>query len=413
MTRVAIIHDWLTGLRGGERCLEAFLRIYPHADIFTLVHVPGTTTPQIDARVRQVSFLRFIPAIAKVYRAFLWLYPAAVSSLRLDGYDLIISLSHAAAKNVTVPKGVPHICYCFTPMRYIWDQARSYFRGLAFYAAQPILQALRWWDVKGAGRVTHFVAISSFVSARIRKFYGRESVVIAPPVRMQADVELSLDAAQQSLFDGVDETFFLCAGALVPYKRIDVAIQAFNELKLPLWVVGGGPELERLRQLAGPTIRFLGRVDDAVLWECYRRCRALIFPGIEDFGIVPVECLSSGRPVIGIDAGGVGESVLGYRLWSGKSLVPQRASGVFIPKSACGDPVALAQAVKYFCEVESAFDPMVAKNRAAGFSYSTFFGAWAEFARNVGIDGGLSAELAGGVAQPTSHGPTEIKTGLC
>jgi glycosyltransferase involved in cell wall biosynthesis len=298
-------------------------------------------------------------------------------------------------------------------MRYIWDQARSYFRGIAFYAAQPILQVLRWWDARGSSRVTHFVAISSFVSARIRKFYGRESVVIPPPVRMRTDLDLSLNVTQQSLFADVNEPFFLCAGALVPYKRIDVAIRAFNELQLPLWVVGGGPELERLRQLAGPTIRFLGRVEDAVLWECYRRCRALIFPGIEDFGIVPVECLSSGRPVIGIDAGGVGESVLGYRPWSGKSLVPQRASGVFIPKSACGDPAALAQAVKYFCEVESAFDPMVAKNRAACFSYRTFFGAWASFARHVGINGGLSAELAGDVAQSSLDVHTERKTGLC
>lgn len=413
MSKVAIVHDWLTGLRGGERCLEAFLQIYPQADIFTLVHVPGSTTPQIDARVKQVSFLRFIPGIKKLYRAFLWLYPAAASSLRLEGYDLVISLSHAAAKNVSVPKGVPHVCYCFTPMRYIWDQARSYFRGVLFYAAQPILQLLRLWDVKGAARVTHFVAISSFVSARIRKFYGRDSVVIAPPVRMRHEVDLKLTPEQELLFANINEPFFLCAGALVPYKRIEVAICAFNELQLPLWIVGSGPELQRLRELAGPTIRFLGRVDDAVLWECYRRCRALIFPGIEDFGIVPVECLSCGRPVIGIDAGGVGETVLGYRPWSPSALVPQHASGVFIPKSGCGDPVALVQAVRCFCEIGNSFDPRVSEDRAACFSYHTFYEAWSSFARRVGIDGGRSAELVIAADKPARQVHDKRMTGIC
>lgn len=413
MKKIALVHDWLTGLRGGERCLEAFLRMYPQADIFTLVHVPGSTTSEIDARVRQVSFLRLIPGISKLYRAFLWLYPAALSSLHLKGYDLVISLSHAAAKNVSVPEGVPHICYCFTPMRYIWDQSRSYFRGIAFYIAQPILQVLRWWDARGAARVTHFVAISSFVAARIRRFYGRGSVVIPPPVRMREDVDLTLNAEQQRFFEQHNEAFFLCAGALVPYKRIDVAIQAFNQLKLPLWIVGGGPELERLRALAGPTIRFLGRADDAVLWECYRRCRALIFPGIEDFGIIPVECLSSGRPVIGVDAGGVGESVNGYRPWVGKSLVPREVSGVFIPKSDCGDPSALAQAVKCFCEVENAFDPTVAETRAALFSHQKFFGAWAAFAHDVAIDPGRSVELAAGMDQPSVLDTTKRMTGIC
>jgi glycosyltransferase involved in cell wall biosynthesis len=401
--RVALVHDWLTGMRGGERCLEVFLKIYPEADIFTLVHVPGTTTPEIDERVKRVSLLRRIPGIGKLYRAFLVLYPAAAASLDLKGYDLVVSLSHAAAKNVSVPEGVPHISYCFTPMRYIWDQARSYFRGAAYYAAQPVIQYLRRWDVKGAQRVTHFVAISSFVAARIRRFYGRKAVVIPPPVRMESEVERALTAEEERLFSEASEPFFLCAGALVPYKRIDVAVKAFNELGLPLWVVGGGPELEGLKKIAAPNVRFMGAVRDAVLWECYRRCRALIFPGIEDFGIVPVEVLSCGRPVIAVDAGGVGESVIGYRPWLGSHLVDKRECGVFIPKSGFGEVAPLSAAVRRFCEEEKRFEIGAAKKRATDFSYPNFFSAWAAFAQAVGIYPGRSADLSASVNEPLAQ----------
>jgi hypothetical protein len=171
-------------MRGGERCLEAFLRIYPGADIFTLVHVPGTTSPEIDARVVGTSFLNRLPGVRRYYRALLPFYPLAARSLRLEGYDLVISLSHAAVKNVVVPNGVPHVCYCFTPMRYVWDQAPHYFRGFAGLLAKPLIGALRAWDTAGADRVTHFISISNFISARIRKYYGRRAHVIAPPVRV-------------------------------------------------------------------------------------------------------------------------------------------------------------------------------------------------------------------------------------
>jgi glycosyltransferase involved in cell wall biosynthesis len=411
--KVALVHDWLTGFRGGERCLEAFLQVYPEADVFTLVHVPGSTTPQIDARVKGVSFLQRIPGIARLYRAFLGLYPAAASSLSLDGYDLVISLSHAAAKNVVVPSGVTHVCYCFTPMRYIWDQARSYFRGITFYLAQPLIRILRRWDSNGAQRVTHFVAISTFVAARIRRFYGRAAVVIPPPVRMQEEVRTALAPLQQDACADGSESFFLCAGALVPYKRIDVAIQAFNQLGLPLWIIGDGPERDRLQALAGPSIRFLGRADDAVLWDCYRRCRALVFPGIEDFGIVPVECLSSGRPVIGVDAGGVGESVRGFRPWLGKPLVPSEECGVFIPKSGFGDPAALMTAVQAFSQLEGQFATATAKARASHFSYQRFYEGWGAFARNVGIDPGLSDALAQSHDLSAGSSERSARVGVC
>lgn len=383
--RVALVHDWLTGMRGGERCLEAFLCIYPNADIFTLVHVPGATSAQIDARVKVTSFLSKIPGIKKLYKAFLPLYPLAARSFNFNGYDLVISLSHAAAKNVRVPKGVPHVCYCFTPMRYIWDQAEAYLRGAKYLCALPLITLLRRWDISGARRVSHFIAISTFISARIRKFYGRSSTVIAPPVRMSDEVSFSLTSEERAFFERHPEPFFLCAGALVPYKKIDVAVGAFNELLLPLWIVGGGPEQAALETLAGPTIRVLGRVSEAFLFECYRRCRALIFPGIEDFGIVPVECLSAGRPVIGIDAGGLRESVVGWRPWLGSNLVPTEHTGVFVPKDRCGDISALVEAVRTFSEVEGNFNVGTLKNRARRFSYDHFFNAWTSFLEEVGL----------------------------
>ena len=388
--RVALVHDWLTGMRGGERCLEAFLCIYPDADIFTLVHIPGTTSEQIDRRVKKTSFLNAIPNIRKLYKAFLPVYPFAAASLDLSGYDLVISLSHAAAKNVRVPKGVPHICYCFTPMRYIWDQASAYLRGVKYICALPLIQLLRWWDARGAARVTHFIAISSFISARIRKFYGRSSAVIAPPVRMAEENTERLTAEEQAFFDSHPGSFFLCAGALVPYKKIDVAVQAFNELKEPLWIVGSGPESAKIKELAGNNVKVLGRVSEAFLWECYKRCRALIFPGIEDFGIVPVECLSSGKPVIGIDAGGLRESVVGWRPWQHSNLVPSEHTGVFIAKDRCGDPSAIVEAVTAFCAVEGDFSTETLKARARRFSYSNFFKAWASFLEEAGVSERLS-----------------------
>jgi len=386
--KVALVHDWLTGMRGGERCLEAFLCLYPNADIFTLVHVPGTTSPQIDKRVRGTSMLMKVPGIARRYRSLLPVYPLAASSLDLAGYDLVISLSHAAAKNVRVPEGVPHICYCFTPMRYIWDQAPYYFRGMMRFAAQPLLAALRVWDTRGARRVTHFVGISYFVAARIRLFYGRRAKVIAPPVRLSHELSADLSTDESAFFESHQEQFFLCAGALVPYKRIDVAVKAFSALQMPLWIAGSGSELESLKRIAGPTIRFLGPVSDAFLWECYRRCRALVFPGIEDFGIVPVECLASGRPVIGVDAGGLRDTVDGIRPWVRSELVPSLRCGVFIPRSRYGDPEALMDAVRLFSNVEASFDPQVAREQAARFSYAHFFSSWRSFAREVGIDPG-------------------------
>jgi glycosyltransferase involved in cell wall biosynthesis len=394
--KVALVHDWLTGMRGGERCLEAFLCVYPNADVFTLIHVPGATSPQIDSRVKAVSFLNRIPGIRRVYKACLPLYPLAIRSLDLSGYDLIISLSHAAAKNVRVPSGARHVCYCFTPMRYIWDQARSYMPRAMYVAALPLISLLRMWDVAGARSVESFVAISSFVSARVRRYYRRTSIVIPPPVRMEREMVEVLTREEQAIFDAHKEPFFLCAGALVPYKKIDVAVEAFTKLGMNLWVVGGGPEQDALKAQAGDSVKFFGRVSEAFLWECYRRCRALVFPGIEDFGIVPVEVLAAGKPVIGVDAGGLRESIVGFRPWRDSAIVPEKHHGVFIRKDRCGDAQAMQEAIKIFCSVEGAFRPDVLRARANEFSYRSFFAAWSSFARSIGIGcGDESEEMVG------------------
>jgi glycosyltransferase involved in cell wall biosynthesis len=271
-------------------------------------------------------------------------------------------------------------------MRYIWDQAPAYFRGPVMFFLQPVLFYLRWWDRKGAKGVTEFVGISSFVAARIRKFYGRRAAVIAPPVRMETEVDRTLSAEERRFFEDHPEPFFLCAGALVPYKRIDVAVRAFNELGLPLWIVGKGPELETLRSQASESIRFLGHVSEGFLWECYRRCRALVFPGIEDFGIVPIECLASGRPVIAIQAGGVAESVPG--VVTGDTHSVKRAGswkGVFVPKVGFGSDKALREGVEFFIEHEDQFNPAEAKEHARVFSYEMFFASWRRFAEQLKI----------------------------
>jgi glycosyltransferase involved in cell wall biosynthesis len=204
------------------------------------------------------------------------------------------------------------------------------------------------------------------------------------------------------------EPFFLCAGALVPYKRIDVAIAACNALSLPLWVIGKGPELEALKAQAGPTVKFFGHVSEGFLWESYRRCRALLFSGIEDFGIVPVECLASGRPIIAVQAGGVAETVQGVPVGTPREALPARASGVFIPKSGFGSPVALEQAISYFITVEGAFQAQYMRENAQQFESASFFRTWRRFADRVKIPPGVSP--AGGTAE--MHGARSSKAGV-
>ena len=290
-------------MRGGERCLEVFSELFPDADLFTLLHVPGSVSPVIEGRRITTSFIQRIPGAAGRYRSLLPLFPFAIERFDLRGYDLVLSSSHCVAKGVRVPNGALHLCYCFTPMRYVWDLYDDYFGERASRAVRllmpPVASALRRWDRATAARVHHFIAISRFVAERISRCYGRQAEVIYPPVDLQR-FRLSEEAGD----------FYLVVSALTPYKRIDLAVEAANRLGIRLVVVGTGQEERRLRALAGGTVEFLGWRSDQEVAELYGRCRALLFPGMEDFGIAPLEAMASGRPVVAFGRGGVQETVV-------------------------------------------------------------------------------------------------------
>ena len=301
---MALVHDWLTGMRGGERCLEVFCELFPDADLFTLLHVPGSVAPIIERRRIVTSFLQRLPGAASRYRYYLPLFPAAMRGFDFSGYDLVLSSSHAVAKAARKAPGATHVCYCFTPMRYIWDLYDDYFGAGAPVPMRvtmpPVAAALRRWDRRTSARVDRFVAISRFVADRIRRVWARDADVIYPPV----------DTARIALATDGPEDFYLVVSALVPYKRVDLAVAAATRMHRRLLVVGTGPEARRLAALAGPTVEFLGWRDDAEVARLYARCRAVLFPSLEDFGIVPLEAMAAGRPVIAYGAGGAIETVV-------------------------------------------------------------------------------------------------------
>lgn len=302
--RIALIHDWLNGMRGGEKVLEVLCELYPEATLFTLLYEPDKVSPVIQRmNVKPHPVLSRLPMAKSHYRHYLPLFPHFIEQFDLTGYDLVISTSHCVAKGVIIPPEAFHLCYCFTPMRYAWDQYHQYFptdkKGISSVLIPYFMTHLRNWDQKTADRVDQFVAISENISRKIYKYYRRESSILYPPV------DTDLFYPEKCAI----EDFYLIVSALVPYKRIDTAIQAFNELNLPLKVVGKGPEMAQLSAKAGSNITFLGWQDDAALRNLYSRCKALIFPGEEDFGIVPLEVMSCGRPVIAYARGGALETV--------------------------------------------------------------------------------------------------------
>jgi glycosyltransferase involved in cell wall biosynthesis len=302
--RVAIVHDWLTGMRGGERVLEAVCQMYPGAEIFTLLHVRGSVSPAIESHPIRASSLQRLPAAGRLYRHALPLFPFLVEQFDLDAYDLILSTSHCAAKAIVGPRRAPHLCYCHSPMRYAWDQFDAYFGPAQVGPVRSriyrrILARLARWDAATAGRVDRFVANSEHVAGRIRRYYNRVATVVYPPV--------------DTAFFHPDATapgrYFLMVSALVPYKRIDVAIEACRMAGAPLRIVGEGPEIARLRPLAGSGVEFLGRRTEDELRDLYRGAMAVLLPGEEDFGLALVEAQACGRPVVALARGGARESV--------------------------------------------------------------------------------------------------------
>ncbi|GJE28443.1 glycosyltransferase [Methylobacterium organophilum] len=305
--RVAIIHYWLVGMRGGEKVLEALGRMYPEADIFTHVVVPEALSEDLRRHRIRTSFIAKLPRAARNYKSYLPLMPLALEQLDLSGYDLIISSESGPAKGIIPPEGAVHVCYCHSPMRYIWNMYHDYRRtaGRVAKAAMPLMtHYLRTWDESSAARVDHFVANSRTVASRIRRYYRRESDVVHPPV----DVGAFAPVGPEEVGD-----YYLMVGELVRYKRPDIAVQTFNSLGRRLVVIGGGEMLAELRALAGPTVQVLGAQPFEQLRHHYARARGLIFPGEEDFGIVPVEAMASGRPVIAYNRGGATETVVDGR----------------------------------------------------------------------------------------------------
>ena len=298
--KVAIVHDWLNGMRGGEKVLEALLELYPDSTIYTLFHERGKVSERITGRPIVTSWLDRVPGIYQIYRRLLPLFPSAVRSLEVRGVDLVISSSHAVAKNIRSESAL-HICYCHTPMRYLWDAEADYaLTGLQRTAFKTIRARLRQWDVECSKRVDHFIANSAFVGERIQRYYYRDAAVIHPPV----DTRFFKPLKETSRAD-----FYLAAGALVPYKRVDVILQAFNQIGKRLVVAGTGPELKRLRRIAGPRIEFLGWVSDSDLRSLYRSARGFVFAARDDFGMMPVEAMACGCPVVAFAGGGALETV--------------------------------------------------------------------------------------------------------
>jgi glycosyltransferase involved in cell wall biosynthesis len=301
--RIAVVHDWLTGMRGGEQVLEAILDVLPTAEIFTLFHFPGTVSTKIELRRIHTSSLQRLAGTVDDYRKLLPLFPRAVREWDLSGYDLVVSSSHAVAKGVDA-KGKPHLCYCHTPMRYVWDRFDDYFprsKPLRRMAMKILAARLRRWDVRTSACVTEFVANSSFVAGRIRRFYDREATVIHPFV--------DEDFLTPPL-TGDRSDYHVVVSALVPYKRVDLAIDAAVATGRKLVVLGGGPLRDELAARRPPNVEIAGYVSRETIIERLARARSLILPGIEDFGITPLEAMALGTPVVALRGGGVTDSVI-------------------------------------------------------------------------------------------------------
>lgn len=358
---MAIIHYWFVKVRGGERVVEALADMFPEADLFTLVLDPEALPQSLQSRNFTTSFLQNTPGIKHHYKKLLPLFPLALEQFNLDDYDLVISSESGAAKGVLTRPLACHICYCHTPMRYIWDMYHQYRAKPGMGAVARLFFSLsahymRLWDYAAAARVDYFVANSQNVAHRIDKHYRRKAMVINPPV----------DVCAGYISPEVDD-YYLTVGQLVDYKRVDLAIEACNRLRRPLRIIGEGEEFERLRTLAGPTVKFMGHLPDPELRVNYARCRALLFPGEEDFGIVPVEAQSFGRPVIAFGRGGALETVVGGSPTDPGA--PEASTGIFFAEQSADS---LAAAIRLFESNESRFSPAFIRRHAERFGVSRF-----------------------------------------
>lgn len=364
--KVAIVHDWLTGMRGGEKVLEVLCELFPNAHLYTLLHIKGSTSDIIEKMDIKTSFIQKLPFVTKKYRHYLPLFPTAIEQFDLSKYDLIISSSHCVAKGVVPSPQSLHISYVHTPMRYIWDMYYEYFgKSTTSRITRMIIpffvNYLRIWDTASNNRVDCFIANSKHVASRIERHYNRSAEVIYPPV--------DVDRFKISEEEG---GYYLIVSSFAPYKRIDLAIEAFNFLSLPLKIIGTGQEGKRLKKMASSNIEFLGWKSDKELIDYYSKCKALIFPGKEDFGIVPIEAMACGRPVIAYGKGGVHETVISLKqpsvvdsLQSTKNF----ATGIFFDEQT---PDALIKTITYFKDNLKKFDNKKIRNHALKFDRIVF-----------------------------------------
>ncbi len=360
--KLALVHDWLTGMRGGERCLEVFCELFPNADIYTLLWLKGSVSATIEQHPIRTSFIQHLPFSATHYRYYLPLFPRAIESFDFSGYDLVISLSHCVAKGVRVPESTCNLSYMFTPMRYVWDQYESYFaKGEAGWLTRVAMGFARPWlqklDVMSSRRVHGFVAISEHVAGRIQRYYDTPATVVYPPVNWQ-----SFQASKEN--DG----FFLMVTAFAPYKKVDLAIRVANRLNIQLKIIGKGQEEKYLKRLAGSSVEFLGWKSDEQVREYYRKCLALLFPGEEDFGIVPLEAMASGKPVIAFGKGGVLETVIPLNPMNSieETLHP---TGVFFYEQTVNG---LIDAIQLFEKERSKFQPEAIRDHVKRFDRESF-----------------------------------------
>ena len=375
--RVALVHDWLVTYRGGEKVLAAIAELYPGADLFTLIHKSGPFPKVLENRPIHTSFLQRVPGINRRYRYFLPFFPAAVEALDLRGFDLVISSSHCVAKGIRKPEGARHLSYVHAPMRYMWDRFDDYFgKSRASWvtraAAHLVRPRLQSWDRQSSRGVDRFLANSRYVAHKIDCLYGREAFVVPPPVELERFAQVPLEAGGQG-------GYFLWVGALAPYKRLDIALEAFRRLKLPLWVVGSGQEEARLRAELPPNAKMIGQISDEELSRVYHQARALVFTADEDFGIAPLEAQAAGRPVIALRKGGALETLTS-------------ATALFFDEQT---PEALEEAVIAFDRWEQDFQPTAARAQASRFTKETFQSRFLEQVQQL-----MSAPTARGQPAP-------------
>ena len=387
--KIALVHDWLNGMRGGEKVLEVLCELFPSAPLYTLLCEPQKIDPKIlSGRQVHTSWIQRSSFLRKRYRYLLPLMPAAIQGFRMQEYDLVISSSHCVAKGVRLRSDTCHISYCHTPMRYLWDFHEEYFGAATLTKRlflEPLLDGLRSWDVQTSRHVTHFIANSQHVAERIRRIYARESEIIHPPVDTgyftPQTIESPPSPSPSPLCDSLasafnknracasaeDGNYFLMVSALVPYKKVELALEVFARIQEPLMIIGTGPQEAALRRRATKNVKFLGWVDQELLRQYYRGCRAVLFPGREDFGIVPLEAQACGKPVIAYAQGGALETIVGHPkgyLPTAGRLLTGTPSGIFFRDQALDS---LIEAIETFQEHEGTFDPDRIRQTALAF----------------------------------------------